>query len=132
MSFTGYSLAQMTKVDAGDVPGWLVRAQRELGETGFGTLAVSRETGSILDLSATLVVGGDPRSACLTVYKRYGRVRIAAGGDAGSAPRLEALLADQLELVIATRIVKPVTTPVSPQTIAALSEPVKRALTRTI
>jgi hypothetical protein len=102
----GYSLAQMTEIDKSDVPGWLVRAQRDLEQTGFGTLAVSRETGSILDLTATLTVGGNPRGASLTVYKSYGRVRIAADGDAGAAMRLEALLANELELVIATRIAK--------------------------
>ena len=132
MSTTGYSLAQMTKIDAGDPAGWLVRAQRDLEQSGFGALAVSRETGSVLDLAASLVVGGIARGASLTVYKSYGRVRIAADGDAASATRLEALIADELELVVATRIVKPVATAVSTRPAPAVSEPVSRALTRTI
>jgi hypothetical protein len=42
------------------------------------------------------------------VYKRYGRVRIAADGATDAAARLEQLLAEQLELVVATRLTKPV------------------------
>jgi hypothetical protein len=131
VSSTGYSLAQMTKIDASDVAGWLVRAQRDLAQSGFGTLAVSRETGSILDLTAALVVGGDACGAMLTVYKGYGRVRIAADGDAASATRLEAIVANELELVIATRIVKPTAAQASQQAAPALSVPLRRALTNT-
>ena len=108
MSSTGYSLADMTDVDKADVVTWLARAQRDLAQTGFGSLAVQRETGSVLDLTATLTVGGRARSASLTVYKNYGRVRIAADGDADAAARLEQLLATELELVVATRFAKAV------------------------
>jgi hypothetical protein len=131
VSSTGYSLAQMTAIDTGDVAGWLTRGQRDLEQSGFGTLAVDRETGSVLDLSATLVVGGKPRGASLTVYKNYGRVRIAGDGDAGAATRLESLLADQLELTVATRVAKPGLAAAVTQATPGLAAPLERAMSRT-
>ena len=94
-------LARLTDVDTEHLDEWMERAARE-----FDALVRIHETGSVIGLVAEFRLALEPIRVAVTVYRKYGRVRmevLTPVATAEQADRLLGFVAGALELSILDR-----------------------------